>query len=286
MRYRFIDAQRKRYPVGLLCATLDVSRAGYYAWRRRPASGRAKANAALRQQIQAAYQAGRGRYGYRRIHALVACETPCSCNRVRRQMRVMSLYARYNRRYKTTTHAKPDRPVAPNLMNREFVASAPNSKWLSDITYVRTAEGWLYLAVVLDLYARRVVGWSLSSRLKDELTQSALKMALAQRSVGNGLLHHSDRGSQYTSNDYRQLLAKNKVVVSMSRPANAWDNAPMESFFASLKSELTFHCHFHTRDQARQAIFEYIEVFYNRQRPHSALGYRSPVEFEALFRPS
>ncbi len=173
MRYRFIEAQRGRYPVGLLCATLDVSRAGYYAWRRRPASGRAKANAALRQRIQAAYQAGRGRYGYRRIHALVARETPCSRNRVRRQMRVMSLYARYNRRYKTTTHAKPDRPVAPNLMNQEFVASAPNSKWLSDITYVRTAEGWLYVAVVLDLFSRRIVGWSMSATMTAELVVSA-----------------------------------------------------------------------------------------------------------------
>lgn len=286
MRYRFIDAQRGRYPVGLLCAMLGVSRAGYYAWRRRPASARAVANRALRQEIQTAYEAGRGSYGYRRVHAAVARHIPCSRNRVARQMRRMGLRARRNRQYKTTTRANPDQPVVPNWLNREFDASAPDRKWLSDITYVRTAEGWLYLAVVLDLYARRVVGWALAPRLKEELTLSALKMALGRRAVGAGLLHHSDRGSQYTSHKYRRLLAKKKVMVSMSRRGNAYDNAPMESFFATLKSELVNHCHFLTRDQARRAIFEYIEVFYNRQRLHSALGYQSPVEFEALFRPT
>jgi len=201
-------------------------------------------------------------------------------------MRRMGLQARRNRQYRTTTCANPDRPVVPNRLNREFDAPAPDRKWLSDITYVRTAEGWLYLAVVLDLYARRVVGWALAPRLKEELTLSALKMALGRRAVGVGLLHHSDRGSQYTSHKYRRLLAKEKVTASMSRRGNAYDNAPMESFFATLKSELVNHHHFQTRDQARRAIFEYIEVFYNRQRLHSALGYRSPVEFEALFRPT
>lgn len=286
MRYRFIDRQRGRYPVALMCTMLGVSRAGYYAWRRRPPSARAVANGTLRQEIQTAYDAGRGSNGYRRVHATVARHVPCSRNRVARQMRHMGLRARRNRRYKTTTRAHPDRPVVPNRLNREFVASAPNHKWLSDITYVPTAEGWLYLAVVLDLYSRRVVGWALAPRLKEELTLSALKMALGRRAVDDGLLHHSDRGSQYASRKYRRLLAKKKVVASMSRPGNAYDNAPMESFFATLKSELLHHCRFQTRDQARQAIFEYIEVFYNRQRLHSALGYRSPVEFEALFFPS
>ena len=286
MRYRFIDMQRRQYPVAVLCTMLGVSRAGYYAWRRRPPSARAGANAALREQIQTAYEAGRGSYGYRRVHAAVARHVPCSRNRVARQMRHMGMRARRNRQYKTTTRANPDRPVAPNRLNREFVASAPDRKWLSDITYVPTVEGWLYLAVVLDLYARRVVGWALAPRLKEELTLSALKMALGRRAVGAGLLHHSDQGSQYTSHKYRRLLAKNKVITSMSRRGNAYDNAPMESFFATLKSELVTHCHFQTRDQARRAIFEYIEVFYNRQRLHSALSYRSPVEFEALFRPT
>lgn len=286
MRYRFIDGHRRRYPVALMCATLDVSRAGYYAWRRRPPSARAVANAALRQAIEAAYETGRGTYGYRRVHAAVTRHTPCSRNRVARQMRQIGLRARRNRRYKTTTRANPDRPVVSNRLNREFVAPAPDRKWLSDITYVRTAEGWLYLAVVLDLYSRRVVGWALAPHLKDELTLSALKMALGRRSATTGLLHHSDRGSQYASHHYRRLLAQNAVVASMSRPGNAYDNAPTESFFATLKSELVHHCHFQTRNQARQAIFEYIEVFYNQQRLHSALGYRSPVEFEALFRPT
>jgi transposase InsO family protein len=168
-------------------------------------------------------------------------------------------------------------------LNRKFVAPAPDRKWLSDITYIRTGEGWLYLAVVLDLYSRQVIGWALGPYLRDELTLSALKMALGRRSVGDGLLHHSDRGSQYASQDYRQLLAGNGIVASMSRPGNAYDNAPMESFFATLKSELLHHHRFQSRDQARRAIFEYIEVFYNRQRLHSALDYQSPVEFENLF---
>lgn len=285
MRYRFIDTQRGRYPVARLCTMLNVSRAGYYAWCRRPASTRVVANGMLRQEIQTAYEAGRGSYGYRRVHAAVARRVPCSRNRVARQMRRMGLRAQRNRRYKTTTRANPDRPVVPNRLNREFVASAPDRKWLSDITYVPTAEGWLYLAVVLDMYSRRVVGWALAPRLKDELTLSALKMALGRRTAGNGLLHHSDRGSQYTSHNYRRLLAEKRVSPSMSRPGNAYDNAPMESFFATLKSELLHHRRFQTRDQARQAIFEYIEVFYNRQRLHSALGYQSPVEFEASFSP-
>lgn len=286
MRYRFIDRHRERYPVALMCATLDVSRAGYYAWRQRPPSGRTLANTTLRQAIEMAYEAGRGTYGYRRVHATVNRHIPCSRNRVARQMRQMGMRARRTRRYKTTTHANPSRPVVPNRLNREFMASSPNRKWLSDITYVRTAEGWLYLAVVLDIFSRQVVGWALASHLKDDLPLAALKMALTRRTAGPGLLHHSDRGAQYASRAYRRLLAAHRVTASMSRPGNAYDNAPMESFFATLKSELLNHCHFQTRNQARRAIFEYIEVFYNRQRLHSALGYRSPVEFESLAYPT
>jgi transposase InsO family protein len=282
MRYRFIDTHRGRYPVALLCQTVAVSRAGYYAWRRRVPSRRALANVTLRQQVHAAYQTGRGTYGYRRVHAAVVRQTPCSRNRVARLMRQDGLRARRNRRYRTTTRSAHDRPIAANRLNREFVSPAPDRKWLSDITYVRTAEGWLYLAVILDLYSRRVVGWALAPHLKDELTLAALQMALGCRSVTAGLLHHSDRGSQYASIKYRRLLARHHLAASMSRPGNAYDNAPVESFFATLKSELLYHRHFQTRDQARRAIFEYIEVFYNRQRLHSALGYRSPVEFESL----
>lgn len=286
MRYRFIDAQRGRYPVALLCDTLGVSRAGYYAWRKRPLSSRAMANNELQRAIKSAYEAGRGTYGYRRVHAAVSRQMSCSRNRVARQMRQLGLRARRSRRYRATTRANSKRPAAPNRLNREFVAPAPDRKWLSDITYVRTGEGWLYLAVVLDLYSRQVVGWALGPYLKDELTLSALKMALGRRSVGDGLLHHSDRGSQYASQDYRRLLAGNGIVASMSRPGNAYDNAPMESFFATLKSELLHHHRFQSRDQARRAIFEYIEVFYNRQRLHSALDYQSPVEFENLVDPT
>jgi len=201
-------------------------------------------------------------------------------------MRRLGLRARRSRRYRVTTRVNPKRLAAPNRLNREFAAPAPDRKWLSDITYIRTGEGWLYLAVVLDLYSRQVVGWALGPYLRDELTLSALKMALGRRSVGDGLLHHSDRGSQYASQDYHQLLAGNGIVASMSRPGNAYDNAPMESFFATLKSELLHHHRFQSRDQARRAIFEYIEVFYNRQRLHSALDYQSPVEFENLVDPT
>lgn len=286
MRYGFIDRHRGRYSVALMCATLDVSRSGYYAWCHRPASARTVANTSLRQAIETAYEAGRGTYGYRRVHAAVNRHTPCSRNRVARQMRQIGLRASRTRRYKTTTQANRDRPVVPNRLNREFAASSPNRKWLGDITYVRTAEGWLYLAVVLDIFSRQVVGWALASHLKDELPLAALNMALSRRTAGQGLLHHSDRGAQYASKAYRRLLAKHRVTASMSRPGNAYDNAPMESFFATLKSELLHHWHFQTRDQARRVIFEYIEVFYNRQRLHSALGYRSPVEFESLTCPT
>lgn len=280
MRFRFIDSHAGQYPVSLMCRMLGVSRAGYYAWRRRPPSRRTLANARLSEQIEAAYRQSRQTYGYRRVHAAVSRQTPCNHKRVARLMRQAGWQARRVRRYRTTTQARPGRPTAPNRLAQVFCAPAPNRTWLSDITYVPTAEGWLYLAVVLDLYSRQVVGWAMAPRLKDALTQDALQMALDRRTPPAGLVHHSDRGSQYTSQAYRALLAKHRLQASMSRTGNAYDNAPMESFFATLKAELVHHRRYRSRQEAMADIFEYMEVFYNRRRLHSALGYQTPVAYE------
>jgi transposase InsO family protein len=197
-------------------------------------------------------------------------------------MREADLRSKRRRRYRVTTQSKHRRPLATNRLARQFTATAPNEKWLTDITYVRTRQGWLYLAAVLDLFSRRVVGWAMEPYLTDKLTIKALQMALTNRQPPAGLLHHSDRGSQYASGDYQQLLAEAQALASMSRTGNAYDNAPMESFFASLKTELIHHRHYQSRRQAKSDIFEFIEVFYNRQRLHAAIGYKSPAEFETL----
>ncbi|MBT6621151.1 MAG: IS3 family transposase [Gemmatimonadetes bacterium] len=208
-------------------------------------------------------------------------------DRVARLMQQAGLRARKSRRrVRATTDSRHAHPVAPNRLHRNFTANRPNGKWVADITYVPTREGWLYLAVVMDLYARKVVGWAMNSRMKEDLTKAALDMALRQRCPTDRLLHHSDRGRQYASRGYRRLLLHHRVRRSMSRKGNCWDNAPMESFMATLKTELIHHQDFHTLQEARQAIFEYIEVFYNRQRSHSALGYNTPVQYEQNFEPS
>jgi len=264
-----------------MCQMLDVSASGYYAWRGRTPSRRAKANAALVEQIRDIHQASRRTYGGPRVHAALRRRgLVCSRKRVARLMRREGIVGRSpRRRYPRTTQSAPGNPVAPNLLAQDFTAEQPNQKWVADITYVDTAEGWLYLAPVLDLFSRKVVGWAMDNHLYSSLVEDALRMAVTRRRPAPGLLHHSDQGIQYTSAAYRQLLADLQCQVSMSRTGNCYDNAVMESFFSTLKSEcLTGQ--FQTRAQARTAIFEFIEVWYNRQRLHSSLGYLSPEEFE------
>lgn len=282
MKYRFIQQQAKRSSVKWMCRVLGVSRSGYYAWRRRAPSRQELANQALLRLIRLAHKRSRRTYGYRRVHAAVKKQMRCSRNRVARLMKQSGLRSRCRRRYRVTTKAGHKRPVADNRLARSFSSTVPNQKWVSDITYIWTDEGWLYLSALLDLYSRMVVGWAMESRLTDELTLKALEMALGRRQPPSGLVHHSDRGSQYASGKYQAALAEVKAVVSMSGTGNAYDNAPMESFFATLKTELIHRRRYRTRKEAKVDIFEYIEVFYNRQRLHSALRYQSPAEFEML----
>ena len=284
MRYQFIDSQAGQHPINLLCRVLAVSRAGYYAWRKRPPSQRTMANQKLQQALWAVYDRSRQTYGYRRVHAAVQSQIPCNHKRVARLLRGAGWQAKRSRRYRVTTQANPAHSVAPNRLAQVFVATQPDQIWLSDITYIRTGQGWLYLAAILDLYTRRIVGWAMGKRLQADLTLKALQMALHQRRPKEGLIHHSDRGSQYTSKEYQALLSRHKLLPSMSRAGNAYDNAPMESFFATLKTELVHHCRFETRQQAQAALFDFMEVFYNRQRLHSTLGYRTPADFESFFR--
>jgi len=284
MRYQFIAQHRDEFPVVRMYQVLGVSRSGYYAWRERPVSAREMANRELYEQIEAVYNDNHGAYGSPRIYrALEQQGVACSENRVARLMRLRGLRAKQTKRYKTTTKRRKSDPVAPNLLKRDFVAQRPNQKWLSDITYIPTQEGWLYLAVVLDLFSRRIVGWAMSDRMTSDLTMEALQMALAHRRPVLALLHHSDQGSQYTDGQYQALLRDYAVQASMNGVGNWYDNAPMESFFGSLKSERVNHQLYRTRDEARADIFYYIEAFYNRRRLHSSLGYLSPVAYEQLY---
>ena len=267
-----------------MCQTLGVSTSGYYAWHSRRPSRRAESDQALQRRITTIHTESRGIYGSPKIHQQLRQEGwRCSRKRVVRLMRQAKLRAKRHRCCQRTTRRNPAQPAAPNQLQQHFVATCPNQIWLADLTYVPTAEGWLYLATVMDLFSRRIVGWAMAAHMTDELTQQALRMALAQRTVSpQQLLHHSDRGSQYTSAAYQQLLADRQVRVSMSSVGNCYDNAPMESFFALLKTELVYHERYLTRQAARTSLFDYIEAFYNRQRIHSALGYLSPHHFEQL----
>jgi putative transposase len=285
MRYRFIHTHHGEFDIKTMCRTLEVSRSGYYAWRSRQPSRRSQANQQLVEEIRQVHQTSRQTYGSPRVHAeLKARGIECNHKRVARLMHVHGIQAKQRRRYKITTRANPRRPVAENLLKRDFTAGRPNQKWVADITYVSTHDGWLYLATVLDIFSRKIVGWSMSDRLKTNLVEDALQMALDRRQPQPGLLHHSDRGSQYTSIDYQALLERHHIRVSMSGTGNAYDNAMMESFFATLKTECVDR-RYATRTEARLAIFEYLEVFYNNQRRHSSLGYLSPVAFERLHLP-
>jgi putative transposase len=281
MTFRFIDEHRPQWPVTVMCDTLDVSSAGYYAWRERPRSARAQRRDALVAQIRTIHAEVKERYGSPRIHAeLVSRGHGCCVNTVARLMRAAGIRAKTTKKFHHTTDSDHGLAVADNVLGRQFSPRRPNESWLSDMTYVPTREGWLYLAVVEDLFARLVVGWAMDARMTSRLVVAALAMAVQRRLPGAELLAHSDRGSQYASEHYQRLLGEHGITCSMSRRANCWDNAPMESFFASLKKELVHHEDYQTREEAQASIFEYIEVFYNRRRRHSTLGFKSPTEYE------
>jgi len=284
VKYQFIADHDQQYPVTLMCRILGVVRSGYYRWRKVPVGKRKMADMILSMHIKDIFEQSRDTYGSYRIHAELLDEgIRCGRERVARLARENNLEPKAARRFKVmTTDSKHRLPVAPNLLNRNFTAEDRDKIWLTDITYVSTAEGWLYLAAVMDLYSRRIVGWAISDSLHRQLVIDALQMAIATRQPSPGLLHHSDRGSQYASADYQALLTQFQMIGSMSRKGNCYDNAPMESFFGTFKTELTFHCDYATRNEARLDIFEYIEVFYNRKRRHSALGYKSPAKYETL----
>jgi transposase InsO family protein len=281
MRYRFIDEHKKTWPVNLMCGVLSVSRSGYYDWTGRGPSGRVQSNRALDRHIGELFACHRQRYGVPRITDALHDEgIECSENRVARRMRALGLKAIQAKKFKVTTDSNHSKPVAPDLIEQDFSAAAPNQKWTSDITYIWTDEGWLYLAVVMDLYSRAIVGWSMSRRMTQQLVCDALTMALFRRGFPKGTIIHSDRGSQYCSKRYQQLIKNNGLRCSMGRRANCYDNAAMESFFHTLKVELVHREHYTSRRLAKSSIFEYIEMYYNRQRKHSAIGHRIPMLFE------
>jgi len=283
MIFRFVSNHRSEFPISLMCLVFAVSRSGYYAWRKHPESQKDQDDKALSQEILQIHQESGGTYGSPRVyHELKRRGKRLGENRVARLMRKDGLRAKTKRRFKVTTDSRHHLPVAPNLLNREFTREEPNQAWASDITYVWTGQGWLYLAVVMDLFSRAIIGWSMSDRMTRSLVVDAFVMAAKRRNPPPGLLHHSDRGVQYASADYQAILAKYGAICSMSRKGNCWDNAPVESFFGTLKREHVFHNHYWHRSQARQSIFVYIEQFYNRKRIHSALGYKTPSEMEQL----
>jgi putative transposase len=281
MKYQFIQQYKHEFPVVVMCQVLEVSESGYYAWLKRPACQHQREDAQIKQEIQQIFSTHQGRYGSPRIHREL-CEQGrgISRKRVARLMREAELLAKQKRRRVLTTKRDLTHPVAPNVLNREFTATDPNKKWVTDITYIPTAQGWLYLAVILDLYSRMVVGWSMSGNCDEELVERALDLALARRRPDPGLLHHSDRGSQYTSRAYQVRLEQAGILVSMSRKGNCWDNAAMESFFGTLKDECLGNSLYVSHHEARLAIFAYLEVYYNRIRRHSTLGYVSPFIYE------
>jgi transposase InsO family protein len=286
VRFGFIRTEKATYPVRLLCRTLQVSTSGFYAWCRRGLSARARKDAALKVEIRAAHAASGKRYGSPRIlEDLKADGQQVGRKRVARLMREEGIEGQRKRRFRTTTDSRHSHPVAPNHLERDFSASAPNQTWVSDITYIWTREGWTYLAAILDLFSRRVVGWSMDSHIDQSLVLDALGMALRTRQPTPGLLHHSDRGVQYAGAAYQEQLRKSGIVCSMSRKGDCWDNAVAESFFSTLKAELVHHMDYASRSQARASVFDYIEVFYNPRRRHSSLGYSSPVDYEAAAAP-
>jgi transposase InsO family protein len=282
VKYGFIDAHQQEFRVTRMCHALQVSRSGFYAWQRRPESARTQANRALLDRMRRLHQQTREAYGARKMWRLLLREgLACGRHRVARLRRLAGIVALRRRRYVRTVQARQQEPVTiPNRLAQQFAVPAKNRVWAGDLTFIPTQAGWLYVAVLLDLYSRRVVGWAMSKGQSPTIVIEAWLMAWRQRRPAPGLLHHSDQGKQYTASLYQTLLIRRGVRLSMSRKGNCYDNAPVESFFSTLKNELVRHRQFQTQAEARQAIFEYIEGFYNRQRLHQALGYRSPDEFE------
>ena len=288
MRYAFIERHRREWPIMIQCEVLRVSRSGFYSWRKRPPSVTATRRAALTQEVREVHRLRRENYGAVRVHrALLQRGTPCDRKTVAKVMRAAGIRSKTSRKFRvTTTDSNHPHPVAKNVLARDFTAEKANQKWVADITYIATLEGWLYLAAVLDLFTRKVVGWSMSERIDSRLAVDALEMAVSRQlpasseRTGAGLIAHSDRGVQYASEHYQRTLTTHGIECSMSRRGDCWDNAPAESFFATLKKELVHHEVYETRTEARASLFEYIEVFYNRERLHSSLGYVSPTDFE------
>lgn len=282
MRFGFIRDHRETFRVRSMCRTLDVSHSGFYAWLSRDESARDREDARLGQLIRAVHDDHRLVYGAPRVHkVLQRSGEVCSRKRVAKIMRRMGLRSRATRRFRIqTTNSKHDHPIATDLLQRNFMAAAPNRAWVSDITYIGTEEGWLYLAVIMDLFSRRIVGWSMGSTMDVSLVTSALGMAVENRRPAPGCIFHSDRGSQYACAEFRGALKANGFIASMSRRGDCYDNAAAESLHHSLKTECVLLCDYKTRDEARASVFDYIERFYNRQRLHSSIGYQSPVEFE------
>jgi transposase InsO family protein len=279
-RYRFIAAEKAKYSVARMCRVLEVAPSGYYAWCQHRLSARAQANTVLLAQIRGIHQRSYGTYGAPRVHAeLREHQQRVSRKRVARLMRSAGLVGRPPRRFRRTTVADPS-VQATDLVQRQFTATAPDRMWFGDITYIRTWEGWLYLAVLVDAYSRKVVGWAMADHLRTELASGALHMAVTTRQPKPGLVHHTDRGVQYTSAVYRRVLASHHIAQSVGKPGTCWDNAVAESFFATLKNELVYRHTWMTHRQARNAIFAFIAGWYNQHRRHSALGYRSPAAVE------
>lgn len=283
MKFAFIKANLGSFAIRTVCQVLDVSVSGYYAWLKRPVSKRAERRAALAEKIKTVHEENRSVFGSPRMFNALKAQGEAVCeNTVARVMQEHQIRPKTTPKFvPRTTDSNHQQPVAENRLDRQFKAELPNQKWAVDITYIPTDEGWLYLAGVLDLCSRKIVGWSMADHMKTELVSDALTMAIVRRSPHPGLLHHSDRGVQYASDAYQHLLEVHGMQSSMSGKGDCWDNACVESFWATLKKELVNHEQYATRDQARQSIFEYIEVFYNRQRLHSSLGYLSPEAFEA-----
>jgi putative transposase len=282
VKFSFIAKHRGIWPADWLCGALGVSRGGFYAWLTRPRSQRSRSDEELGARVRSSFLASDRTYGARRVwRDLLTDGLSCGLHRIERLMRLQALKSRpRRRRLPPDLGERQPTAVAPNVLDRSFEAPAPNRKWIADFTYVWTAEGWLYVAAVIDLFSRRVVGWSMSAAMTAQLVTDALVMAIWRRGKPDALLHHSDRGSQYSSEQFQQLMADHGVVCSMSRSGNVWDNAAMESFFSSLKTERTARKTYRTRDEARADVFDYIERFYNAKRRHSTIGYLSPMEFE------
>lgn len=285
MKYEFIKTHEAIFSVKRMCYMFAIVPSGYYAWLKRKPGKRELSNKILDEKIIAIFDGHKSRYGAKRITAELRDNSEtCSKNRVAKRMKYLGLRAKAKKKFKVTTDAKHNLPVAPNLLNRDFTATAANQKWVGDISYVWTEEGWMYLAVVIDLYSRAVIGWSIQSTLSRQLVCDALMMALWRRGFPRGVLFHSDRGSQYCSNDYQNMLKSFGFSASMSRKGNCWDNAIAESFFHSMKTELIYTERYSTREMAKQSIFQYIEVYYNRVRRHSAIGSIAPEVFENQFK--